>query len=62
MTELGTAARYLLIIIAAAAAMLLGDYLGYKVKRTRLAVFLGCVVLATITGFTIYAVIIAIRG
>lgn len=62
MAELGNAAKYLMIIIAAAAAMLLGDYLGYKVKRTRLAVFLGCVILAAILAFTIYAVIIAIRG
>jgi hypothetical protein len=57
MTELGTAIKYVEIIIAAVAAMLLGDYLGYKIKRTRLVVFLGCVVLVTIVGFVIYAAI-----
>lgn len=58
--ELETAVKYLVIIIAAVAAMLLGDYLGYKIKRKRLAVILTCVFLITIIAFTIYAAVYAV--
>jgi hypothetical protein len=58
--ELETAVRYLVIIVGAAAAMLLGDYLGYKVKRTRLAIILAGVILLTIIVFTIYAAVYAV--
>jgi len=58
--ELETAVKYLVIIVGAAAAMLLGDYLGYKMKRTRLAVILACIVLLTIIVFTIFAAVYAV--
>jgi hypothetical protein len=58
--ELETAVRYLVIIVSAAAAMLLGDYLGHKMKRTRLAAILACIVLVTIIAFTIYAAVYAV--
>ena len=57
MPELKTAITCVEIIVAAAAAMLLGDYLGYKIKRVRLAVILGCIVLVAVVGFAIYAAI-----
>jgi hypothetical protein len=58
--ELETAVKYLVIIVAAAVAMLFGDYLGYKTKRTRLAVILACIILITIIAFTIYAAVYAV--
>jgi hypothetical protein len=58
--ELEIAVRYLVIIVGAAAAMLLGDYLGYKIQRKRLAVILTGVVLLTIIAFTIYTAVYAI--
>jgi hypothetical protein len=58
--ELEIAVRYLVIIVGAAAAMLLGDYLGYKIQRKRLAMILTGVVLLTIIAFTIYAAVYAI--
>jgi hypothetical protein len=60
MSELKTAITCVEIIVAAAAAMLLGDYLGYKIKRVRLAVILGCIVLVAVVGFVIYAAIVLI--
>ena len=58
--ELETAVQYLVIIVGAVAAMLLGDYLGYKIKRIRLAVILACIALVTIIAFTIYAAVYAV--
>jgi len=46
------------IIAALAAAMALGDYLGYKIGRWRLATILGLVTLVTIVVFAIYAAIV----
>jgi len=36
MEELQSVIRYVVVIVAAVAAMLLGDYLGYKVGRRKL--------------------------
>ncbi len=58
MPELRDAIFYVGIIVAAAVAMLLGDYLGYKVGRWRLAVSLGGIFLFTIVAFTIYAAVV----
>ena len=43
------------VIVGAVVAMLLGDYLGYKIGRWRLAVIVGVVALVSIVGFAIYA-------
>jgi hypothetical protein len=58
--ELDTAVQYLVIIVGAAAAMLLGDYLGYKIKRRLLAMILAGVILLTIIVFTVYAAVYAL--
>ena len=57
MLELKTAIFYVELIFATVAALLLGDYLGYKIGRSRLAVIVGCIALASIVAFAIYAAI-----
>ncbi len=44
-------------IVAAVLIMLLGDYLGYKIGRWRLAAILGGVTLVSIVAFAIYAAV-----
>ena len=56
--ELSRAITIVEIIAALSAAMALGDYLGYKIGRWRLATVLGIVTLATIVIFAIYAAIV----
>ncbi len=46
------------IIIAAAVLMLLGDYLGYKIGRRRLAMIVSIVALVSIVAFAIYAAVV----
>jgi hypothetical protein len=58
MSELQTAIKWVEIVIAVLAAVLLGDYLGYKVSRRRLAVIIGFIALATVVGFAIYAAVL----
>ena len=60
MPELKSALTLLGIIVGAAAAMALGDYLGYKIHRWRLAVILGIVALVAIVAFAIYAAFVLI--
>jgi uncharacterized membrane protein len=45
-------------IIAVILFMLLGDYLGYKMGRRRLATVLGAVALLTVVVFAIYAAVV----
>jgi hypothetical protein len=40
--------------------MVLGDYLGHKIGRMRLATILGAIALVSILGFAIYAAFAAI--
>ncbi len=58
MEELQSAIRYVVIIVAAVAAMILGDYLGYKIGRMKLV--WSCIVAAllTIIIFAIYAAVV----
>jgi membrane protein DedA with SNARE-associated domain len=58
MPELRDAISYVGIIVALIAAMLLGDYLGFKIGRWRLAAILGGIFLFTVLAFTIYAGIV----
>ena len=60
MPELKSAITVLEIIVAVAATMLLGDYLGYKIRRWRLAVIVGVITLVSVVGFAIYAAILFI--
>ena len=55
MPELKNAMTVVEIIVAIVLAMLLGDYLGYKVGRWRLAAIVGLIALVTIVGFAAYA-------
>jgi hypothetical protein len=48
------------ILITAVVMMLLGDYLGYKIGRWRLAAIAGSIALVSIVVFTIYAAIVLI--
>lgn len=45
------------IITAAVLLMLLGDYLGYKIGRWRLAVGVGSIILLSILAFAVYAAV-----
>ncbi len=58
MPELKEAITIIEIIVAVVAALLLGDYLGYKIGRWRLAIIVGVVVLVCIVAFAIYAAIV----
>ena len=58
MPELRDVISYVGIIVALIAAMLLGDYLGVKIGRWRLAAILGGIFLFTILAFSVYAGIV----
>ncbi len=60
MPELKTTITVVEIIVAVALTMLLGDYLGYKVGRWRLAAIVGIVALVSIVAFAIYAAVVLI--
>ncbi len=55
--DLRLAIEIVVIIIAIVAVMLLGDYIGYKFGRMKLAVYGGYIVLGLIVLFAIYAAI-----
>jgi len=55
MPELKNAITVIEIIVAIVLTMLLGDYLGYKVGRWRLAAIVGLIALVSIIGFAAYA-------
>lgn len=58
MPELETAIRIVEIIVGAVVAMLLGNYLGYKIGRWRLAAIVGSIAMVTIVAFAIYAAVV----
>ncbi len=55
MTNLEVAIRVVEIIIGIIAAALIGDLLGNRIGRVRLATVCGGIVLVTIAGFAIFA-------
>ncbi len=57
MDPLRLAIEIVLIIIAIIAVMLIGDYLGYKIGRMKLAIYGGYTVLALVILFAIFAAI-----
>jgi len=58
MEELQSAIRYVVIVVATIAAILLGDYLGYKIGRMKL-VWSGIVVaLLAVIVFAVYAAVV----
>jgi len=58
MNGLDVAITVVELIVGAVLAMLLGDYLGHKIGRVRLAMIVGSVALVSIVGFAIYAAIV----
>jgi len=58
MSELKTAISIVEIVVVVLVAMALGDYLGYKIGRWRLAAVLAGVTLATVIAFAIYAAVV----
>ncbi|MBI2850614.1 MAG: hypothetical protein HYX80_06175 [Chloroflexi bacterium] len=58
MSQLQVAIRVVEIIIITLVVLLLGDYLGYKVGRRRLAAAVGTIALVTIVVFAIYAAVV----
>ena len=58
MPELKDAITVVEIIVATVLAMLLGDYLGYKIGRWRLAMIAGPIALVSIIVFAIYAAVV----
>jgi len=58
MDDIATAIRIVEVVAAIAAAMALGDYLGYKIGRWRLATIVGLAVLVTVIAFAIYAAVV----
>ena len=57
MSELKTAITVVEIVAAVVLAMLLGNYLGYKIGRWRLAAIVGIVFLICAIAFAIYAAV-----
>ena len=58
MSELKSAITVVEVIAAVVAAMVVGDYLGYKIGRWRLVFGLGIIILAAVIGFAIYAAVV----
>ena len=58
MSELKSAITVVEVIAAVVAAMVVGDYLGYKIGRWRLAGIVGIIALVSIVAFTVYAVVV----
>jgi len=58
MPELEVAITMVEITVGIAVAMLLGDYLGYKIGRWRLATIVGLIALVSIVAFAIYAAVV----
>ena len=57
MLDLKDAITIVEIIVAVIAIILLGDYLGHKMRRWRLVIIAGFIVLACVIAFAIYAAI-----
>ncbi len=58
MPELKSAITFVEIIVVTVVVLLLGDYLGYKIGRWRLAAIVGGVTLVSIIAFAIYAAVV----
>ncbi len=58
MVQLNFAIRVVEVIIAVLVGLLVGDYLGYKIGRRRLALIVATIALVTIVIFAIYAAVV----
>ncbi len=58
MPDLKTAITLVEIVVGVAVAILIGDFLGNRVGRARLAIAMGVIALIAIVAFVIYAAIV----
>lgn len=58
MPDLKNAITIVEIIVGVVAAVALGDYLGYKIGRRRLAIIVSIIALVSIVIFAIYAAVV----
>ena len=57
MPDTKTAALILEIVVGAAIAMIIGDYLGNRIGRTRLVIGLGIIIIIAIIAFAVVTII-----
>jgi antibiotic biosynthesis monooxygenase (ABM) superfamily enzyme len=57
--DLTIARNILVVVVVVAASMLLGDYIGYKFGRMKLASFTLIITLVVVVAFAIYAAVTA---
>ncbi len=62
MPDLRTAITLVEIVVGVAVAILIGDFLGNRVGRARLAIAMGVIALIAIVAFVIYAAIVLARN
>ncbi len=62
MPDLKTAITLVEIVVGVAVAILIGDFLGNRVGRVRLAIAMGVIALIAIVAFVIYAAIVLARN
>ena len=60
--QITVAIRIVEIVVAVLAVLLIGDYLGYKIGRRRLALIVAVVALVTIVVFTIFVAVVKATG
>jgi len=58
MSDIDIAIRVFEIVIAALVVLLVGDYLGYKIGRRRLALIVATITLVTLVVFTIFVIVV----
>ncbi|MCX6008565.1 MAG: hypothetical protein NTW48_00715 [Chloroflexi bacterium] len=58
MPDLRTAITLVEIVVGVAVAILIGDFLGNRVGRARLAIAMGVIAMIAIVAFVIYAAIV----
>ena len=57
MPDTKTAALILEIVVGVAVAMIIGDYLGNRIGRTRLVIGLGIIILIAIIAFAVVTIV-----
>jgi hypothetical protein len=62
MPDLRTAITLVEIVVGVAVAIYIGDFLGNRVGRARLAIAMGVIALIAIVAFVIYAAIVLARS
>ena len=58
MDSLTTAITWVAIVVGFAVAVIIGDFLGGRVGRVRLAIAMGVIILIAVLAFVIYAAVV----